>query len=250
MRKSCRRTVVLARRNLTEILRDPLGAVFLLAMPLLMEILFYFLFHGLTSQFEMSVLAPGIVVFSQAFLTLFSGLLISLDRGTSFLRRLYVSEARPHEFICGYLLALLPVSLCQSILFFVVGGILDRSLWSTDIPAGVLAGAATSFFFVGCGILCGSLCGEKSIGGVSSAVIVGQSVLSGMWFPTEGLSGGFLTLMKVLPFKNATDLVRCAVNGCDDPVAGILRPLAVVAAYTIAVFVAATLVFRHKSRGG
>ena len=36
----------------------------------------------MTSQFEMKYLAPGIVVFSQAFLTLFIGLLISLDKSS------------------------------------------------------------------------------------------------------------------------------------------------------------------------
>ena len=56
----------------------------------------------------MKFLAPGIVIFAQAFLTLFTGLLIATDRGSSFLTRLYVSKAKSHEFILSYALSVLP----------------------------------------------------------------------------------------------------------------------------------------------
>ena len=118
MNKSISRIVTLTKRNFKEILRDPLSLVFTIGLPLLMEVLFYFIFHNLTSQFEMCYLAPGIVVFSQTFLTLFIGLLISLDRSSSFLTRLYVSKAKSHEFIISYALAVIPIVLVQSILFF------------------------------------------------------------------------------------------------------------------------------------
>ena len=117
--ESINRIFTLTKRNIKEIIRDPLSLVFMLALPLFMEILFYFLFHELTAQFEMKYLAPGIVVFSQSFLALFTGLLISMDRNTSFLTRLYVSKAKSHEFILSYALAIIPLSLMQSILFFI-----------------------------------------------------------------------------------------------------------------------------------
>ena len=110
------RILTLTKRNLKEIVRDPLSLVFIILLPLAMEILFYFIFHELTTQFEMKYLAPGIVVFSQSFLTLFIGLLLSIDRNTSFLTRLYVSKAKSHEFIISYALAMLPIVFVQSIL--------------------------------------------------------------------------------------------------------------------------------------
>ena len=85
MSKSIKRILTLTNRNIKEILRDPLSLIFTLALPLFMEILFYLIFHNLTEQFEMKYLAPGIVVFSQAFLSLFTGLLIAIDRKSSFL---------------------------------------------------------------------------------------------------------------------------------------------------------------------
>ena len=246
MRKSCSRILILTRRNIKEILRDPLSLVFTFALPLVMELLFYFIFHNLTSQFEMKYLAPGIVVFSEAFLTLFTGLLIALDRGTSFLTRLYVSPAKSHEFIFSYALAVLPVSLVQAILFFLVGGVVDPSIFGIGMLWAILMSLVTSLFFIAAGILFGSIAGEKSIGGVSSIIITGQSVLSGMWFPLEGIGGGMVALMNALPFRNATLLVQNLLLGGGDRFEDVVKPLLVVLAYTVALFIAAILAFRSK----
>ncbi len=244
MRESVSRIITLTRRNIKEILRDPLSLVFMIALPLLMEILFYYLFHGLTCQFEMKYLAPGIVVFSQSFLTLFAGLLIAVDRSSSFLTRLYVSKARPFEFISSYMLAMLPLTLVQSVLFFTVGGIIDSSIFSVGMVWAILISLVTSLLFISFGVLFGSVCNEKSIGGVSSIIITGQSVLSGMWFPVEGLSGGFIKVMNVLPFKNATEAVQNALSGSGD----VLVPTLIVLGYTVVIFALSVFIFGKKMK--
>lgn len=248
MRESFSRIFVLTKRNVKEILRDPLSLVFTIAMPLAMEILFYFIFHKMTAQFEMAYLAPGIVVFAQAFLSLFSGLLIAQDRGSAFLTRLYVSRARSYEFIFGYAFSLVPIVLAQSVLFFLVGGAIDSSIFSIGMIYAILLSLLTALFYVGAGILLGSLCREKAIGGVASIVIAGQSLLSGMWFPPEGLSEGVLTAMRSLPFKNATDLVQNAMLGVTDAFADFWRPLLILLAYAAAVLVAAIFAFKKKMK--
>lgn len=248
MLKSLNRLFTLTSRNIKEILRDPLSLIFTFGLPLFMEILFYLIFHNLTSQFEMRYLAPGIVAFGQTFLTLFVGLLISMDRGTSFLTRLYVSKAKSYEFIFGYALAMLPIVLVQSILFFLVGGMFDTSLFGVGMVLGILVSVITSLLFIAFGILIGSLCSEKSVGGVSSIVITGQSVLSGMWFPIDGLNGVMVTIMKALPFKNATMIVQNMINGVNDGFNDFVLPLIIVLAYTIVGFVIAILVFKSKMK--
>ena len=242
------RIFALIKRNLKETLRDPLSLIFMMAMPLFMEVLFYFLFHGHTAQFEMKYYAPGIVVFSQAFLSLFAGLLIALDRSSAFLTRLYVSRAKAPEFILGYAFALVPIAIAQSVLFFLVGGVIDHSLFSLGMLYGILLSLVTSLFYIGVGMLLGVLCNEKSIGGVASIVIAGQSMLSGMWFPPEGLSKGFITAMKVLPFKNATDLLQMGFVEYTDFFDAFWRPLLIVLAYTVVVFAVAIVVFAKKMR--
>ncbi|MBO4791473.1 MAG: ABC transporter permease [Clostridia bacterium] len=248
MRDSCRRIGLLTKRSLKEILRDPLSLIFTLGLPLVMEILFWLIFHGMTSQFGMKYLAPGIVVFSQSFLTLFVGILLATDRSTSFLTRLFVSRAQPFEFIFGYTLSILPLVLIQSVLFFIVGTAFEPSIFGIGILRAVLLSLVTSLFFIAAGLLLGTLCTEKSIGGVASILIAGQSVLSGMWFPVEGLSSGMLTAMKILPFRNATLLIQNALNGWSDGFGDILLPLLIVIAYAVAVFIIAILIFRSKMR--
>ena len=248
MNSSFNRICALTSRNIKEIIRDPLSLVFMIALPLFMEILFYFLFHSLTTQFEMKYLAPGIVVFSEAFLTLFAGILISTDRKTSFLTRLYVSKAKSYEFILSYAFAILPLALVQAVLFFLVGGIFDASIFGIGMVFAILLSLFVALLFIGLGILFGSICNEKSIGGISSIVIVGQSVLSGMWFPTEGLGAGMITFMQVFPFKNATDLIQNTLNGVGNVVNEFLVPLFIVLAYTIVAFVIAVMVFRVKMK--
>ena len=49
------------------------------------------------------------------------------------------------------------------------------------------------------GILFGSICNERSVGGVTSIIISLQSLLSGIWFPIDEMSGGFITFMEILP---------------------------------------------------
>lgn len=246
MKKSLSRTIILTKRNFKEILRDPLALVFTLGMPLFMEILFYLIFHDLTPQFEMKYLAPGIVVFAESFLSLFVGLLIALDRSTSFLTRLYVSKTKSYEFIFSYALSIVPIVFIQSILFFLIGGIIDSSIFGIGMILAILISIVPSIFFIGVGILLGTICNEKSIGGISSIIIAGQSVLSGMWFPIEGLNEGMVAFMDALPFRNATRLAQNIMNGISDSFQDFILPLIIVLAYTVVSFIAAIILFRRK----
>ena len=248
MRNTLSRIFILTKRNLKEILRDPLSLIFTLGLPLVMEVLFYLLFHKLTPQFEMKYLAPGIVVFSESFLSLFVGLLLAIDRSTSFLTRLYVSKAKSFEFIFGYALAIIPIIFVQSILFFLVGGIIDSSIFSVGMIYAILLSLVTSMFFIGVGLLLGSACNEKSIGGVASIVIAGQSILSGMWFPIEGLNGGVIKVMEVLPFRNATLLIQNVFNGIGNTFNDFVKPLLIVLGYGALVFVLAIILFKNKMK--
>ena len=246
MKAAVGRVFALIKRNVKEILRDPLSLAFMMAMPLGMELLFYFIFHGQSAQFEMKYLAPGIVAFAQAFLTLFSGLLISLDRSSAFLTRLYVSRAKSSEFIMGYAFSLFPIALAQSVIFFLVGGIIDPSIFSVTMIGAIFLSLIPAAFFIGTGILLGSLCNERSIGGVASIVIAGQSMLSCMWFPPESLGKGVLTVMRILPFKNAAELLQKGFLGYTDFFHEFWQPLLILLAYTVVIFALAIVVFGKK----
>lgn len=241
------KVLALTGRNLKEILRDPLSLIFAVALPETMLIIFYFAFHNLTEQFEMRYLCPSIVVFAQAFLTLFTGLLISLDRENAFITRLYVSGTRSGEFIAGYTVAVFPIAAAQSVLIFLTGIIIDPDFASVFVFAGIAVSLLNAILFIGFGVLFGAGFGVKTVGGVSSIVITGQSVLSGMWFPQEGLPKGFISFMKILPFKNATTLTVGATDGFNFA-DGFLTPLLIVLAYAIIVFTVSVIVFKRKMK--
>lgn len=248
MSKSIHRIFVLAKRNFKEIIRDPLSLIFMGLMPLVLLVLFYYLFHSLTPQFNIQYLVPAIVSFSQSFLSLFIGILIANDRATSFLTRLYVTETKSYEFIFGYILSLIPIIFIQSTLFFVIGGIINSSFWSVNIIYGILGSMITSFLFIGFGILFGSICNIKSIGGISSIIICGQSILSGMWFPLEGIPQEIIVAMNVLPFRNASTFIQSIVNGSNNLFDDVILPLIIILIYTAIIYLLAIFIFKKKMK--
>lgn len=244
MLNSLSRIKTLMVRNLKEIIRDPVSLSFTLGLPLVLEILFYCIFHSLSPQFEMRYLAPGIVAFSQTFLCLFIGLLIANDRSSSFFARLYVSRVKASEFIISYILAVLPICLVQSSMFFVVGGIFDVSLFQVEMIYAIFLSLISAFLFLSIGVLIGCLTNERSVGALSSIVINAHSILSGMWFPNEGLDGVLLNVMNYLPFMNANKLLQNTLNGIPD----IIFPLANVAFYGAIFFGIAAFCFKNKMK--
>ena len=245
MKAKFSRILTLSGRNVKEMIRDPLGLTFNFVLPEAMLILFYLAFHSLTAQFEMKYLCPSIVVFAQAFLTLFVGLLISVDTEGSYITRLYIAGGKADEFIAGYAFSTLPIAVLQAVIIFATGIIIEPSFATVYVLAGLVLSVFTALLFISFGLLFGSLFSAKSIGGVCSIVIAGQSVLSGMWFPLEDLPAGFITFLHCLPFKNATSLMIGAANGLNFE-RGFIVPFLIVFAYTIAIFVFAVIAFSRR----
>ena len=242
-----RRIWSLAKRNGKEILREPVSLAFLIGLPVVMEILFYYMFHTLTPQFEMRYLAPGLIGFANAFLALFLAILISMDRESAFITRIYTTPVRAYEFILGYFLVAIPLGLCQSAVILLVGGLLDSSFFSWSLLL-VLPGSLLSIWmFSAVGILFGSVFNAKAVGGISSILITGQSVLSGMWFPLEGLPEGFLTVMGILPFKNISLLLQ-SIATPSSSFEDLWRPFLIVAAYTVACAALSCVLFIRNSK--
>ncbi|MBR6753349.1 MAG: ABC transporter permease, partial [Clostridia bacterium] len=81
-----------AIRNVREILRDPMTLAFGIGFPLVL----LFLLSAIQANipvplFQIEHLAPGISVFGLSFMTLFSATIVSKDRSSAFLQRLYTT---------------------------------------------------------------------------------------------------------------------------------------------------------------
>ena len=73
------RMLTFAKRNFKEIIRDPINLGFLFGFPIVLLLLLSAIQVNIpVSMFEIEHLAPGIVVFGLAFMTLFSATLIAM----------------------------------------------------------------------------------------------------------------------------------------------------------------------------
>ena len=105
------RMMFFSSRNYKEILRDPLNIAFGLGFPLVLILLLSAIQANIpVDLFRIDSLIPGIAVFGFSFISLFSGMLIAKDRGTSFLIRLYTTPMKSKDYILGYTLPLVPLA--------------------------------------------------------------------------------------------------------------------------------------------
>ena len=233
--------ISLSVRNAKEILRDPLNLAFGLGFPLLLILLLSAIQANIpVSLFEIEHLAPGITVFGLSFMTLFTATLISKDRGSSLLRRLYTTPLGPIDFILAYTLPVIPISIMQSVVCYVAAIALGLPVTVNLLYALVLI-IPVSLLYIALGLLFGSILTDKQVGGVCGALLTNLSAwCSGIWFDLELVGGAFRTVSYALPFVHAVELERAAVSGS---FGDILPHLAVVLAYAIALFTLAVLLF-------
>ncbi|MBO5197392.1 MAG: ABC transporter permease [Lachnospiraceae bacterium] len=208
------RMTVFAKRNTKEILRDPLNIMFGLGFPLVVLGLLTAIQTSIpVNLFELDQLTPGIVVFGLSFLTLFAAQLIAKDRTGALLTRLLTTPLKPADYILGYLLPVLPIALAQGLICYLAAGVLGLGLGSSLIGA-VLILIIIAPFFIGLGLLCGSIFNDKQVGGICGALLTNVSAwLSGTWFDLELVGGAFKQIAYLLPYVHAVELERAVLAG-------------------------------------
>lgn len=197
-----------------EILRDPINLGFGLGFPCALLLLLSAIQRGVpVDLFRIESLAPGVAVFGLSFMTLFSATLVAKDRESSLLARLYTTPMRPYDFILGYMIPLIPISLAQSAVSYLVSIALGLPV-SVNILSAMLALIPTALLYIGLGLLCGSIFTSKQVGGICGALLTNLSAwLSGVWFDLELVGGAFRSVAELLPFVHAVELSRSALLG-------------------------------------
>lgn len=238
--------LALASRNVKEILRDPINLAFGLGFPLVLILLLTAIQANVpVPLFEIQHLAPGIVVFGLAFLTLFSATLISKDRTGSLMQRLYTTPLRSLDFILAYTLPILPFSIAQSFICYAVAVALGLEI-TVNILFAVFGMIPISLLYIALGLLCGSVLNEKQVGGVCGALLTNLSAwLSGIWFDLNLVGGAFKKVAYVLPFVHAVDMERALLAG---DVAGVLPHLWWVLGYAFTLLALAVLLFLRQMK--
>ncbi|HPE15171.1 MAG TPA: ABC transporter permease [Bacilli bacterium] len=238
------RALVFAKRNLKEIVRDPLSLIFGIGLPAFLLIIFQ-QFNIPSEVYNINNFAPAVAIFAFGFVTLFSATLISKDRTTSFLTRMFASPMEPKDFILGYTLAMIPVVIFQTVLFFLIAMFLGLNL-SINILFTILILIPISLIFIGLGLLIGCITSDKSAPGVSSIIIQLVAFTSGMWFDTSMVGKTFQTICNILPFKYCVDLSKAFLHGNYN---NILMPIIVIIISIMIIYLVAVLLFKRKMQG-
>ncbi|WP_329886156.1 ABC transporter permease [Pseudoramibacter faecis] len=245
------RMLLFAKRNAKEVLRDPVNLFFGLGFPLVLLALLSMINAAIppeaeNTMFEIKNLAPGLAMFGSVFMALFAGMLLSKDRTSSFLMRLFASPMTSGDFILGYTLPMLVITIGQAAITFLGAGTLGLEI-NIHILFAVTVTALTSLLFVGTGLFFGSLLNDRAVGGVCGALLTNVAGwLSGVFIPIDLIGGAFKKITSFLPFYHSVEAIRAALRGS---VGHMLPHLAVVTGYAVVIFALAMIVFQRKMSG-
>ena len=208
------RMLTFANRNTKEILRDPLTLFFGLGFPLVLILLLSAIQANIPVKlFEIQHLTPGVTVFGLAFMTLFSATIIAKDRSTSLMQRLYTTPLTPLDFILGYTLPMIPISVFQCVVCYIAAIVLGLDI-TMNVLYAVLCIIPVSILYIALGLLCGSVLTDKQVGGICGALLTNLSAwLSGVWFDLDLVGGAFKKIAYALPFVHAVEMERVVLTG-------------------------------------
>ena len=240
------RMITFANRTFKEIIRDPLTVAFGLGFPLVVLLLLPAIQANVpVALFALDKLTPGRGVFGLSFVSLFSAMLISKDRETSLQRRLFTTPLTAADFLLGYSLPMLPISVLQSVICYIAALILGLKptvgiLWALLflLPAALL--------YIAIGLLCGSLLTDKQVGGICGALLTNLTAwLSGVWFDVSLMGKIFKNIADALPFIHAVELERAALAG---DISAAVHELPIVLGYAVILSAVGIAVFTKKMK--
>lgn len=235
----------LANRNLKEIYRDPVSILLGLVMPIALLVLFSSMQKNIQLDiFKPQYLTPGIIIFSFAFLTMFSAVLLAKDKQSAFLIRLFATPLKSSDFILSYLLPFIPLAIFQTVICIIVGTILGAAF--SNILLSFLLFLLIALACVSLGIILGSLFSVNQVSGVGSLLITAIGLFSGAWIDLKMIGGIFETIGYALPFAHAVDATKGLLAGSQ--FSEISNNFYVVFTYTILLLLAAILAFRRAMK--
>lgn len=240
------KTWIFAKRNLKELLSDPVSLIFMIGLPAFLLIFMVLLNKNLqfNAAFNPENFVPSAIIFSFSFLTMFSAMLLAKDRGSNFLSRMFVSPLKAHNYILGYTIPILIIALVQSIILYGVGFAVGLTI-NIHILISLPFLIIVSLLFVSLGLLFGSILKDQQVGPIVSILVQVVAFLSGMWFSLDLIGGAFKVIGYILPFAHAVDLIKYVILGNYNL---ILTPLLVVCGYIITLTLVAIVLFKKTMK--
>lgn len=209
------KTILFMKRNLKEMVRDPLLYVFCAGFPVFMIVMFQVILHYAkenVAMFEVKSLIPGVMMFSYSILMLMAALLISKDKTSAFLKRLYTSPMKNHNYIIGYFVPFLIIGILQSLICIILGYIFGATSGYGFIPFYkslllILEMLPIMSINILIGMIFATLLNEKSAPAITSIFISLSGVIGGAWMPLDAM-GEFESFASIFPFYPSVYLGR------------------------------------------
>ena len=239
------RSKELAKRNVKEVIRDPLSLGIAVALPLVLLLTLQALGGDDTPFLTPTLLTPGIVLFGFVMVMFSSAMILARDRETSLLARLLTTPLRSSDFVSGYSLPYLLVAVVQAAVLLAVGAMLGLDSAGSVVLV-VLVVVLMAVFYVALGMVFGALLSVAQTSGAYALVLI-LTIFGGAWFDLEEIGGVFLTIGDVLPFKHALDASR-AVMADGAGLGDIATDLYWIGAYTIGAVALAVVAFQRRMR--
>ncbi|MBQ8319948.1 MAG: ABC transporter permease [Clostridia bacterium] len=204
-----KKLLALVRRNVIEMLRDPLTVLFCVVFPVVMLVFMQILFQNIAfapENFQIENYAAGICVFGYSFTGMFVAMSIAGDKSGSLIKRIEISPVRRITYFASFLVSGLPVALGQTVLFFLIAlvfGLPFDFRWVLSLAYLF----PSALFYLSLGGLLGALCkNEKQTGPINSILVSLTGILGGVFMPVSLLSGGFAAFVKALPFCHTVQI--------------------------------------------
>jgi len=240
------KTWIYAKRNLIELINDPLSLIFTIVLPAFLLVFMVSLNKslGINESFIIENFLPAMIIFSFSFLTLFSGILISKDRTSSFLSRMFVSPMKPIHYILGYMIPMFFIAMVQALILYGIGIIMGLPL-TIHLIASIPFLLLVSLLFISMGILFGSLFKDQQVGPIASIMVQIVAFMSGMWFRLDLVGGAYETIGISLPFYHGVHLIQSILAG---NYSEIVLSLLIVIGYILLVTIFSVIAFKRKMK--
>lgn len=205
-------TIAIARRILTEYLRQRRTLVFWAVFPALMLLLFGLMYANNPSMpGSLDTTPAGILIGAALFFSCLGGTIsiIVAERERRTLRRLLVSPLSPAAYFLGIVLALLVVALFQAVIVYGLAyGMGAR--YRGDVVLGATIVVLSVFAFVGLGFFFGARFAKRAedVNGPVAAFGVPLLVLAGTWFPVSLLPKFLLQIAWLDPVFHMNEAMK------------------------------------------
>jgi ABC-2 type transport system permease protein len=155
------------------------------------------------------------------------------------------SPLKASDFIFGYVLPLIPLSVVQSAICL-SAGLLFGLEPSIKLLLVLVTLVPTALLFIAIGLLAGTLLNDKQVGGICGALLTNLSAwFSGTWFDLDLVGGTFKKIAYLMPFAHAVDAGKAALAG---DYGQIMPHLAWVLGYVVVIMTIAIVIFRRKMK--